>query len=58
MFRYQNLEKLVILLVNIRAFLLQLNALHTKAWKFKRPLSQNKEPLLTKDLLIKMFSFL
>ena len=58
MFRYQNLEKLVILLVNMRAFLLQLNALHTKAWKFKRPLSQNKEPLLTKDLLIKMFSFL
>ena len=50
MFRYQNLEKLVILLVNMRAFLLQLNALHTKAWKFKRPLSQNKEPLLTEDL--------
>ena len=52
MFRYQNLEKLVILLVNMRAFLLQLNALHTKAWKFKLLYHKTKNPLVTNQRFV------
>ena len=43
-FRWQNLEKSVMFLTHLRASAASQMPRHAKAWKFKRPVSQNKEP--------------
>ena len=53
MFRLQNLPKSVMFLTHIRAFPATTKMpRHAKAWKFKRPLSQNEEPFRTKKLFM------
>ena len=44
MFRYQNLQKTVMFLIRPFPAASQMPR-HAKAWKFKRPVSENKEPL-------------
>ena len=51
MFRQQNLPKLAMFLTHIGAFPTASQIpRHAKAYKFKRPLSQNEEPFGTKTL--------
>ena len=53
MFRLQNLTKSVMFLTHIRVFpAASYMPRHAKAWKFKRPLSQNEEPFRTENLFM------
>ena len=48
MFRWYNLKKSALFLTHIRTN--NILSCHAKAWKFKHPQSQNKEPFQTKQL--------
>ena len=56
LFRSQNLQKSVMSLTHLGAFLAasQMPS-HAKFWKFKRSVSQNKEPFWTQNLLVSRF---